>query len=238
MMNKELIDKIIELIDIPNDFGVCEYDDFLREEEDIYNVLQRNDINAEIRFGCTKLVIIPEESDYVIKIPFNGMWYEVYNNETNDYEDDEFIGFYKANDLGEDCVENWDYCENELCKYERAVEDGFGKFFPDTQFYNWKHSYPIYIQKKICKCCADMWGDDFKKVSDNTSKYYAEHSDDFYCLPEDWALAAIEYYGAEMMRKFCEYIQEHHMHRDLHHANLGFDENNAPIVIDWAGYRD
>ena len=36
MMNKELIDKIIDIIYIPSEFGICVYDDFLHEEEDYH----------------------------------------------------------------------------------------------------------------------------------------------------------------------------------------------------------
>jgi len=241
--NKELIDKIISLINIPREFGCIEddCDEYCDEAEDYSYILAKHSIDAEVKFGCTRLVIIPAKSDYVIKIPFNGK-FEVEYPDPDDYGENVFYHFHNANDIKLEDAEDWDYCENEVAKYEDAVSAGFGEFFLDTYLYTYKlekdYCYPIYVQKKVDIVCYDMFRDDYKPVSEHTSKYYQEHRTDFCCVNKNWTLAAMEHYGIERVRIFFEYLKKNHLNADLHSGNVGFDEEGIPVLLDWAGYRD
>ena len=243
--NKELIDKIIKLIDVPREFGACmdEYDDYCEVADDYSYILKDHNIDAEVRFGCTRLVIIPKNSDYVIKIPFNGKFEIEYPDpDDDDYGENVFYRFHNANDIELEDAEDWDYCENEVAKYEDAVSAGFGNFFLDTYLYKYKNGndycYPIYVQKKVNTVCSNMFRTDFKPVSEHTSNYYHEHRLDFTCVNKNWTLAAMEYYGIEKVKSFFQYLVENHLNGDLHSGNVGFNAEGAPVLLDWAGYRD
>lgn len=235
--NKELIDKIINVIVIPRRFGAELEDNYCEIAESIQEILDRRGIEAEVVFGCTKLVIIPKYSNCVIKIPFNGSLSWNWNGD--DYI---FSPFHYANeDLQLEDAEDWDYCENEVAKYENAVKAGFGDFFLDTRLYCYKSGsmrYPIYTQKKATAAGAFSHTG---RYSDDTLAYVKDSckQDKFRWLGEytDWICAAIERYGIQKVSSFVEYLHKNELDTDLHAANIGWD-NDKPVIIDWAGFRD
>lgn len=76
----------------------------------------------EIRTGATKIVLVPNNTSYVIKIPYSG-----------DVDDGSFT----------------DYCALESQFYDEAEIDGCEQFFVPTQFLMHIADIPIYIQTKI-----------------------------------------------------------------------------------------
>ena len=234
--NKELIDKIINVIVIPRRFGADCDEEYCEIANSIQEILDKREIEAEVAFGCTKLVIIPKNSNCVIKIPFNGELSWNYDEDEYDFEP-----FHYANeDLQLEDGEDWDYCENEVAKYENAVKAGFGDFFLDTRLYCYKSgsmTYPIYTQKKAT---AGAFSHE-AKYSKATLTYVEDSrkQDKFRWLGDytDWICAAIEKYGIKKVSSFVEYLHENRMDADLHSANIGWD-NDRPVILDWAGFRD
>lgn len=160
LLLEDKVSKVIEILkeEITENFGCEDSYDYCQPADNVSMALRRRGIDACVNYGVSKLVIILPDCSQVIKVPFNGSWYygDSYNEETDEWEEGEevFTHFECANDMNCDDARGWDYCENELIKYENAVEDGYEDLFPATTFYGYikakfvENEYPIYLQEK------------------------------------------------------------------------------------------
>ena len=219
---------------IPAEFGAYDYDtDYVPNIEDIEDQVRKIAPNAAIYNGCTKCAIVDKTCNYVIKIPFRGEFYEGYDD-----EEDYFEEFQYANDLKGECDATcWDYCENELIKYEKAVDAGFGEFFAETAYYGLIDNTPVYIQEKAI--ALSERGYEKLHYSDDADKIYTNNRDKIRVwINEIWTKLAIDWYGFDRVVEFLNYIDAEGLDSDLHTGNIGFTEAGKPVLIDWAGYRD
>ena len=122
--------------------------------EDLLYSLDGNFYKYDYNHGATKLVIIPKKEDFVIKIPYTGSYEyysgyysnSIYRQGREDYW--EFVA-------GENPFRPWDYCANEIIRYDKALENGFAKYFAKTELLGFIHNYPIYIQEKCVTLSSD-----------------------------------------------------------------------------------
>ena len=113
--------------------------------ENLNWIFSKNHEKTLARHGVSKMAVIIPESHYVIKVPFNGKW-DSYHDDDNDIYEDYWEDFQYANQE----TYSFDYCCDELDKYERAVSAGLGMFFAETLFYGYtKGGYPLYLQEKV-----------------------------------------------------------------------------------------
>ena len=86
-----LAEEIVNGLSLPSEIGPDEDSYF----DDEWLVCQLDDIceDANIEYGISKVVIIPEEGNFVIKIPFNGMYYHYWDEDADCYDGVEF-GYY------------------------------------------------------------------------------------------------------------------------------------------------
>ena len=231
---KEMLDSIKC---IPAELGACDYDtDVVPRIDEIEEQIREVAPEVAIYNGCTKCAIVDKTCDYVIKIPFRGMWYEAYNDE--DCGEDFFEEFQYANDLeGYDDVRQWDYCENELIKYEKAVDAGFSEFFAETAYYGRINNTPVYIQEKAMSFMEKY--NELPEPSNDAVKKYTENKDKLSCcITSKWVELAIDWYGFDKVVAFIDYLYDENLNNDLHSGNIGFTEAGKPVLIDWAGFRD
>ena len=170
--------------------------------------------------GATKFVIIPENCDYVIKIPFNG--------QVDEYEEEpEFQYFYNGG--GE---EEWDYCDLEVAYYEGIIkEHGFQQFFlPLEQVYgtNW----PVYVQQK-----AEVFEYSKTRSSAESLERVKSEVKQSTSLPDEWLAVCLDNLNGDMDRlnKLVFFLRENFY--DLHCGNIGY-LNGQAVIIDYAGYND
>lgn len=239
MIDKNLLKEIIDSIErfIPDEFGIDTDDDTSPEIEDLNDILW-NKFHSKVETfnGVTKFVILHKNADEVIKIPFNGK-FENYYGEEGEYDtpETEFIHFECANDLCTGAA-NWDYCENELIKYEDAVDAGFGEFFAATRF-DIVNDKIVYLQETCEAFCDSDYS--VAETSEAAKKSYHDNEDRFDTyINSQWMIQAIEYYGVEKVVDFLRYIRQHDMASDLHMGNIGYTRTGKPVLIDWAGYRE
>ena len=168
-------------------------------------------------FGATKLVIMPRNKDYVIKIPFQG------------YYEDCFCNFIGANSELE-----WDYCNVEVERYENIYSTPFKDCFAETIFIGYVNNYPIYLQEK----CTPF------NNSYNKTKEKRELMDSFlhkincwYDLNSDWCIDLLKYYGPKKFKEFLTLIKKLKWDDDLTYDNVGY-KNGHPIIIDFSGFRE
>jgi hypothetical protein len=215
-------------LDIPEDFGPdedgCDYGEMI---EEVTIQLPRD--KYQYRCGATQFVIIADDLDYVVKIPFCGCWEFPY-----DEEKEERIYSYGLEFFSFEKYRN--YCDHAIDIYEKAELSEVNDIFAETIFLGKsKNGYPIYIQEKI----AATWEDD--ETPRNPSRDSMRKASDIAAhrlspFPIQWVAVAIENYGEDFVEKLIDFCKENV--DDLHHGNIGYRTDGTPVIIDYAGYYE
>ena len=203
-----LIDRYtIDECDNPYDFTIfldkdCKFPLSFSEEEDFY-----------IESGCSKLVIVPKNRSYVIKIPWTG----VYTN-TDEY--------------GKNVEDTFDYelsyspMEEEI-SYYNDVDEETRQYLAENEFVGlYNDNIPVYVQGKIKHL---GWG-----AATNTSV-----TDKFSVktcvqrLSVKIAKMIVEQLGYD---EGLRVVRELDSIDDLHNGNYGFDKYGQFKIIDYAGF--
>ena len=167
--------------------------------------------NFSVEFGTYRHTFIFDDCDWVLKIPRK-------------------IGEHNYND-----------CEIEVMVYKLAEKYGLHHFFaPAAQLASFNCSLgeiPIYVMKKVVV--------DEDRVSDHFYSLYDEDSEDEEDVSEwyennfdeiDATMQAfVDYYGgaeADILQNFLNKVDIN----DIHSGNVGYDEDDNLIIIDYAGY--
>jgi hypothetical protein len=173
-----------------------------------------NDEDFYIDSGCSKLVIIPKNRGYVIKIPWTGVY-------TNTAEDDEYVEEYVF-----DYELNYSPMEEEI-SYYNDVDEETRQYLAENEFVGlYNNSIPVYVQEKIKHI---GWG-----AATNTSvsnKFSTKAR--VYSLGVKIAKMIVEQLGYDEGFKV---VRELDSIDDLHNANYGFDKYGQFKIIDYAGF--
>ena len=219
--------EILEYLTLPGEFGVDADDDFYVEdiEEQIDGVINGHFV---VTNGITKMVIIPDELPFVIKIPFNGR--HIYDYYDEDECEVEFIYFTMA----ESEVSDEDYCARELELTTRIKEEGFGEFVPDMMYIGRCCGHNVYIQERVkpmseCAKALHPTEDSLNKSKKISAPFI-----------DVWAALAIDAYGEDEYYAFLDWARsyEPEVLSDMHNGNYGVDKNGNPIILDICGFRD
>lgn len=226
-----IAEEVLKLIDsIPfNEEGY-----FTEEQVDfLIDNIEIEDFNYET--GATKCVIIPYNTDYVIKIPFNAI---VASCQSCDEEDKyschrtycPFNHFEWGGGKEKD-----DYCALEVDLYAEIKEkyNKFKDFFLPTIKICEIDNYPIYIQKK-----AEILEEKTYPVSEN-SKNTVRTCGRSVSAPIEWLAKCLEDMNnnLEMYNDFLFMLLDLGMAGDLHRGNVGYYNGHA-VLIDYAGFMD
>lgn len=203
------------------------HEDFPFTEEDTWRIINTLNIpsgkkSTDYIFdsGATKFVIIPNDTDYVIKIPFTG--------QINDWD-----GEYNEYEFGEG-DDPWNYCENEVMRFAQAKFDGFSEFFAETKLIGYKDGFPIYIQEK-CTCLTTI-KDRHSKYSEVEKEKTLEITE--YCgIDLTWLTDVRLMYGEDTCKWLVDYVDDNGWNDDLRPANIGY-LNNKPIIFDYSSYNE
>lgn len=214
---------IVRYINIPEKFGPYEdsetvdLDDF---EDAFYNCIGKD---FHLDRGISKLVIIVKDLPFVIKIPFNGMWYaeDHYDEEEDEYWTDYYFDYYSTN-----------YCDREY-ELTRAIEDaGFEMFVPRMARLCEVNGVTIYIQEKVIPTNEMKSG--FTPSEDSLKKAKEYHLN-FNC---EWMATALEVYGEDVWAHFIEWGNNpnYDLFDDMHTGNYGMDMAGRPVIFDISGF--
>lgn len=217
----EVIEKIMTLLNIPDDFGMNP-DEYEIDEEEYYAEMMQEDFpGAKALHGASKFVIVIPDLPYVIKIPFNGS-----------YQDGEFYYFERAHRNAPS-----DYCYAEWRKYIDAESVGLECFLAKIDYYDADpNGIPYYYQEKVLSA-RQYNGKEASRAS--YEKVNSLCADQMIC-DEDWLARAIDYYGEELVTKFIDYVNyiDTDIGADLHSNNYGYRENGEPVILDYSGWND
>ena len=167
-----------------------------------------------VHMGVSKGVLVPDEEDFVFKIPF------------------------EADNCGE--LLTYDYCEVEVINYEAAKKAGVEKYFAITKFFDTFKTddgvrLPVYIQEKITPFEeVNSWDAD-KQYTHYESKANSYTGTER--LPLKWINDFIECYSEDQFDELGRFLDAHDIN-DLHAGNVGYVENEYPVIFDFSGYHD
>ena len=212
--------------------------------------------------GATKAVFDIPDTDYVVKIPFNGGEEEFSTSYRDDdgeicYDSDyQFSLFQYADPNGK--IGAWDYCEQEEIIYNKAVELGIGDMFAGTIKMGAVRGYPIYVSERAESYSQVDYGsssssDTVRYIFSSINKCEVEESELYqigeqfmgecdemedFSSPDRMNLEflgyMIKYYGKEKILTLCEFLYENRLN-DFHSSNIGFI-GDRPVLIDYSGF--
>ena len=244
---KEFIKELFAEIDLPDDFGPTEYDDYDGED-----ILWRLNSNSEIKFkaacGASKFVLISDAFPFVVKVSFNGYWVkderdEVDEEDEVEHDDDYyFVEFEGANTskFYKGIHTNDDYCATEAAIYQKMHELGFERFFAKTSFLSCVNHKRIFVQEKVTPYLS-VENDVFKSI--HTSKEAADLANRIRIpFSAVWIESAIRFYGLKLTLDFMNFlVSDDNIARiiidDLHSNNYGYRKNGEPCILDYSGYN-
>lgn len=226
--DKNIVDKILEQIfPIPEEFGIGGTIGENLISHIKYKLEQINEF-IYVERGMTKLVIIPPNCNYVIKIPFNGHYY-----------DNEFYFFEEA--ANEEDFS--DYCLTEYIKYQQLKKENLECFVAKTVYYKTIDNTRIFIQEKVIPLDSPWAYSNISipNPSENSKKIVSsifsnDNIMDFY--DTEWASNCVELYGAQKTKNFFLYcsMQDPDIIEDFHDGNYGYRKNGEPVILDYSNY--
>ena len=257
--NRELAIKLVNAVFdmMPEDyqFGhVCGNDQIPTNFEMIYDEVKRADVDAELYYGISKLVIIsPHLGDYVIKVPFNGMYEENYDCGCSKEDECDYDGRcccycehgvepdykdYWCDYSNADSPTGWNYCDAEWQKYKNLRKIGLNCFVAKTYPFVEIEGFKCFIQE-VATAEDDADGNETSRVTKASRKKAENINSEFHCcLNEDWLGLCIEIFGANKVRRFMKYVEEKdpEILNDMHSGNYGYRPNGTPCILDFASF--
>ncbi len=225
MLNKflnEYENELREILDALHNCYFDELDQYSFDDDVLYPFKDNYTKLFKSATGATKGVLIFENFGFVIKIPFIFC------------DGDEMCG-------ASDGIHNWDYCSQEVCRYEMAEEEGFGDIFLETDLLDTINNHPIYIQP-YADILGGMDSDNYNSNHrsgtdvDATLAKEIDNSENYTMLDSSWEADFLVRYGIEMFKKFKIYIKDNWIN-DLRDDNIGYIGKN-PVLIDYAGFNE
>lgn len=204
---REILDHLVNKCNFQLDWLSTYSNDFYRW----FNTINLEKENFNVSFGSSKLVIIPKDFNYVLKLPFL-------------YEKDE-----KSNIIN--------YCDIEAENYIKAKENGFDNFFAESYYLMTYNEIPCYCMKKVVTSRSFDFAADLidNYILSGMSKRDAY--DSVRCLDDEEIVREIFIcrYGIVMVDSLYDFMCDNNIN-DIHDNNVGYDENDNVIIIDYSGY--
>ena len=192
--------------------------------------LQALDDNFILASGVSKVAIIPKEKNYVIKIPYYGVY-----RKSNGIKcfDPYFSSISKSSD----------YCKSEEIIYNKAKANGLDTFFAEIEQIGKIKSIPIYVQRKAVIFEDVYYPEDDEEENLNeheisifktiTTKYSDLVEDEY--LPISWMKDFICSYGELAFDKLYNFLSDNNI-QDLHSENIGYI-CERPVLVDFSGFE-
>ena len=181
----------------------------------------------DYNYGATKCVLIPHKGDYVIKIPFTGVW---------DFDSDAPTTFCSA-----PCSErDWDYCGAEYERYKEAYRNNLKDYFAPVLCIGCVGHFPIYVQAK-CITLEDKYScgcaKSFRFSDEERNKTLKISKACWVNINLDWLTDFRLSYGEKIFDTFLRFLCDREWDDDLRTENIGY-LNDRPVLIDYAGFLE
>lgn len=199
-------------------------DEYFYTNLDTKTTVNYDGIDYHLNWGISKLVIVPDNTSFVIKIPFMGLY--DYDAKWQPYLAQEVLT---------------DLCQTEANLYEEANEDLQHILIPIDFVFLYNNRIPVYIQKKIFKTANGLFDTDLEKyvtplhtsiVNNLIHKLYPERRNKEMLL--EYTAHLLPEIGIARTKELIKAISEID---DLHSGNWGIDENGELQIFDYAGFE-
>ena len=219
--------------------------------EQLSNLLDDDD-SIEAHYGYSRLALVFNDEDFVIKIPFTYSIDEdfclseedmIKDKEEYGYKDNEFYYdeyddayYYLGKYTGLD--EYSDYCDQEVDFYYQAKDEGLEEFFAEEWYLGSINGVPFYAQIKAVSFDDYDREDNQNSVFSTRKKEIEKASDTIKKLDKEycyrtglWFATVFALYGEEKFKSLMLFLDTWDIH-DLHDGNLGFI-NDKPVIFDY-----
>ena len=197
----------------------------------------------DVQCGVTKVVVIPNDSNFVLKTPLNGCYREVEVDPDYEEDDDKYI----FNDYREDfepymgaelphisTPENWNYCALEVEVYEKAKEEGLADMFAETSYFGTHNGRKFYTAEK-----CTPYSDEVR----TPSEYSVNYTRSMRAEKREWARMCtditalfVDDYGEERTAALLAFLEENSID-DLHSGNVMISlATNKIVLSDYSGF--
>lgn len=180
---------------------------------------------VQINAGATRMVFIPEQYDFVIKVNFDGTETYNYNNDEVDGDDEFVFRPYQ-----------FDYNDEEMNRIRVATEAGFGSLFLEMELVATVHNRDFYLQRKA----THIGFSSLITVSADSRK----KSESMKNTPEDhchvlWRARVIELYGESFWKNLVKWdeVEVIRLFDDMHGGNYGYC-GDRPVFVDVGGFYE
>ena len=238
--NTSVINSFLKAISpLPDRLGSLERDDTIIGLDEMLYHLREIDSSADIKFGVTKMVIIADSlKNVVIKIPFNGTYNIVENNDDDYDEYSSILDNYEWYDFSyaPSKVDDSDYCLVEFEMYRALKKQKLHSFVAKTVFYMMWEGYRIFLQEKVIPFCDYF---DTSKLTPITQKEIDSASSiPFRRGRSEWLAHCIQTYGEKKTKRFFSYCENENpdIVGDFHTGNYGYRPNGTPCILDYSNY--
>ena len=211
------------IYDVVKDFIKCnDIDNWENFSYDCCYVEHPDDI--EMRSGASKLVLIPIEEQFVIKIPYYGEgdcgWIFPYTGAYNE----------ALEEKGYSTKDN-NYCALEANLYTEAVKCDCAQFFVPVLFFDTIKGFPVYIQSKA----TPDFGKNKSDNTDNTYKYASIKNSDIF--DPEIGSRLVDFYSTYEIEKFLNFIKTYHINDIGNYRNGGYSiEASRYVFWDFSGF--
>ena len=169
--------------------------------------------------GASKLVIIPRDKNYVIKLPFTNA-YDIMRD-----------GTYKI----------YSKTAYDICEYENQLRDEASEavrelLVPNIYIGTYNGTVPVYVQKKIDATCEDYFNEEsFKPVQGALGKLFNYFHKNYVCcyINDEFLVPYLRKLGIKKFKDFCRELS---MIEDMHDQNWGIFKDRTVGIIDYGGY--
>ena len=252
--NVELARKLVEAVfsEMPEDYQFGPQENYECEPVNLDNIIEavcRIDVEAKVRYGISKLVIISQNlGNYVIKIPFNGMYIEsdeedeIYHR-SNSYASNSYAPpVYKiewCDYSNADSLTGWNYCDAEWRKYCNLKAVHLDCFVSKTYPFVTVKGFKCFIQEVAIakRYYEDEEDEGISEKSFNKAKSLNDEYDTY--IDAAWLALCVEKFGAGKVEKFLKYVTtiDAEIINDLHGGNYGVRPNGTPCILDFASFE-
>ena len=234
--NHQKIDAILDAITpLPEEFGVIVNDYNGSEPVDFFDFqyhILKVDPEADIRFGMSKFIIIPSDSNVVIKIPFNGIFEEREDEDGNYEEELSWIPFYFGGGENSD-----DYCSTEYEKFLNLKKENLNCFVADTIFYKTISNFKVFLAEFVTPLEDET---NSPEPSKNSVKIADTLNKTIRRINTTWLANCIDCYGEEKVQQFLTFCKsDPDILADMHYGNFGYRKSdNTPCILDYSNFQD
>ena len=193
--------------------------------EDVFDCSDLDD-GWDYQYGASKLVIIPEHLNFVVKIPFGA---DEWGSSCDPFKS----AYYpKEKEYG------WDYCKSEAEYFKLAEKAGVSFFFAKTTYIGSISGVPIYAQEKIDiqdDCYSRSYSDEERSSSRKKAIKMGMWNCDF---NDDFLAELFTFYSDSEVAALFDFIRTYQI-RDLTSHNVGYDHvTGAPVLSDYSNFNE